>query len=34
MNYLKVVLMAALLAFTAGCGVDGLPVPPSVNAAE
>ena len=29
MNIFKVLLVTALLGFTAGCGADGFPVPPS-----
>lgn len=34
MNIFKVLMMTALLAFTAGCGVDGLPAPPSSQDTE
>ncbi len=34
MNICKVLLVTALLGFTTGCGVDGLPVPPSEQDTE
>ncbi len=34
MNVFKVLLVTALLGFTAGCGADGLPVPPSAQDTE
>ena len=34
MNIFKVLIVMALLGFTAGCGADGLPVPPSAQDTE